>query len=89
MTWTPGLVFDIAYLGILGSVVAIYVMNRYQKDTTPTKAVVIYALEPVFTVTFGYIFLREMLGPKQIAGGLLILAGVVISELWAVHLRRR
>jgi len=83
--WTANLFVGIAYLGVMGSVVAIYVMNRFQKDTTPTKAAVIYALEPVFTVLFGYLILREGLAPCQILGGLLILAGVVVSELWAIR----
>jgi drug/metabolite transporter (DMT)-like permease len=85
IVWNGKLFFALAYLGILGSVVAIFLMNRYQKETSPTKAVLIYALEPVFTVIFGYIFLAEILQPYQIAGGFLILAGVVVSELWMLR----
>ena len=81
--WNGHLFFAIGYLSILGSVVAVYVMSRFQKDTTPTKAVIIYALEPLFSVAFGYLLLKETLDLKMIAGGLLILTGVLTSELWA------
>lgn len=83
--WTGGLFLSMGYLGIIGSVVAIFLMNRFQKETTPTKAVLIYALEPVFTVVFGYIFLAELLAPNQLIGGLFILAGVLVSELWSLR----
>jgi len=81
--WNGHLFFAIGYLSIIGSVVAVYVMSRFQKDTTPTKAVIIYALEPLFSVAFGYLLLKETLDLKMIAGGLLILTGVLTSELWA------
>ena len=81
--WNGHLFFAIGYLSILGSVVAVYVMSRFQKDTTPTKAVILYALEPIFSVAFGCLLLKEALDLKMIAGGLLILAGVLTSELWA------
>jgi drug/metabolite transporter (DMT)-like permease len=85
VVWNGGLLLAMAYLGIVGSVVAIYLMNRFQKDTTPTKAVLIYALEPVFTVIFGYLFLTELLAVNQLIGGALILGGVIVSELWSLR----
>ena len=47
------------YLSVFGSVVAIFLMNRYQKGTTPVRAVIIYALEPVLAVVSGWLFLGE------------------------------
>jgi len=88
VVWNGHLFFAIGYLSILGSVVAVYVMSRFQKDTTPTKAVILYALEPIFSVAFGCLFLKETLDLKMIGGGLLVLAGVLTSELWAPRRRR-
>lgn len=81
---SAGLLVAIGYLSVAGSVVAVYLMSRFQKETSPTRAVIIYALEPLFAVLFGFLLLGENLGPSQIAGGLTILGGVLISESWAL-----
>ncbi|MDA3811385.1 MAG: DMT family transporter [Spirochaetaceae bacterium] len=79
---TADFIYSIIYLVILGSVFCLYIMNLYQKDTTPMKAVLIYSLEPVFGVIFAIILLNESFSIREIAGSLLILCGVLISELW-------
>ena len=79
--WSPPFLWSIAYLSVLGSVAAIYFMNRFQRDTTPTKAVIIYAMEPVFSVLVAAVVLSETLGLNEIAGGCLIITGVIVSEL--------
>lgn len=75
-------IFSIVYLVVLGSVFCLYMMNLYQKDTTPMRAVLIYSLEPVFGVIFAIILLGESFSSKEIIGSALILTGVLISELW-------
>ena len=83
------LLFTLGYLAVAGSVIAVYIMNRFQRESTPTRAVLIYALEPVFTVAFGYLILRESLEREQFLGGALILAGVIVSELWRLRPSKR
>jgi len=56
---SPQFIYSILYLVILGSVICLYMMNLYQKDTTPMRAVLIYSLEPVFGVIFAIILIRE------------------------------
>lgn len=73
--------FALLYLASLGSVGAIYIMNKFQKETTPTKAVIIYALEPVFAVILGFLFLKEGLKIVEMTGAALILGGVMVSEV--------
>ena len=79
---TKDLIFSLLYLVILGSVVCLYVMNIYQKDTTPMRAVLIYALEPVFGVIFAMLLISERFSGREMLGSSLILAGVLVSELW-------
>ncbi|MEW5814571.1 MAG: DMT family transporter [Spirochaetota bacterium] len=81
---TPGFFISIGYLSLFGTVLAIYLMNKFQKDTTPTKAVIIYSLEPVFSILFGAIFIGEPLSLKLLTGGALVLSGVLLSELWFI-----
>jgi drug/metabolite transporter (DMT)-like permease len=42
---------------------------------------IILALEPVFAALFAAWLLGERLGRRGVAGGLLVLAGIVVSEL--------
>jgi len=81
---TPTFLLSIAYLVILGSVFCLYMMNLYQKDTTPMRAVLIYSLEPVFGVIFAIILLGEGFSSREVVGALLILGGVLLSELWEI-----
>jgi drug/metabolite transporter (DMT)-like permease len=59
----------------------ITVQNRMQKDTTATKASVIYTMEPVFAGVFSYLILGEVLGSVGMVGAGLILSGMLCSEL--------
>jgi drug/metabolite transporter (DMT)-like permease len=84
---TPRLVFRtqsvlvLLYLTLLATLVTTWVQTRFQKDTTPTRAVVIFSVEPVIASGVAYLLLGESLGVLGILGGALIIAGVLISEL--------
>jgi len=71
----------ILYLTIMATIVTTYVQTRYQKDTTPTRAVVIFSIEPVFAAVSAYLVLGENIGAPGIFGGTLIVGGVLLSEL--------
>ncbi len=83
------LILSIGYLSILGSAVAIYLINRFQKYTSPTKAVIIYSLEPLFSVLLGIIILNESKSTAKFSGMALIIGGILISELWEKIRERR
>jgi drug/metabolite transporter (DMT)-like permease len=57
------------------------VQTKYQKETTPTRAVLIFTVEPVWASIIAYIVLGEQLGALGILGGALIIGGVLASEL--------
>ncbi len=78
---TQDFVFSLFYLVVFGSAAAIFIMNRYQKGTTPVRAVVIYAMEPVLAVLSGWILLGEKIGFYGILGGGVIIGGVLVSEI--------
>lgn len=77
----PELLSWLLYLTVVATVVAIYVQTKYQKETTPTRAAVIFSVEPVIAAVFAYLVLGEVMGLLGILGGGLILAGVLVSEL--------
>ncbi len=80
---TAALVWALFYLGVLGTAGALGLQTRFQKDTTPIRATIIFALEPVFAAGFGVVVGGQALSPAELAGGAIILAGLLLSELWA------
>lgn len=86
-TPTPSSFFAIGYLAILATVVTLYVQTRYLRDSTPTRAVLIFTLEPLWAAILGFIFLHEVLGPWGIMGGSLIIGGILFSQLYDVTVK--
>jgi drug/metabolite transporter (DMT)-like permease len=77
---TNVLIGMLLYMGICGTIVTTYVQTRFQKDTTPTRAVIIYTIEPVITSVLAYFLINELLGSIGIIGGALIIGGILVSE---------
>jgi len=72
--------WTIAYLTIVATVVALFVQTKYQKDTTPTRAAIIFSVEPVIASVFAYVLLGEVVGWFGVLGGGLIISGLLVSE---------
>lgn len=70
-----------AFTGILATSLAFFLQSRAQRATTPTHTALIFAAEPVFAGLFSFLLVGEVLGPRQVAGCLLILAGMLAAEL--------
>jgi len=73
--------FSIAYLTAFATILTISLQTRFQKETTPTRAVIIFSIEPVFASIIAWWLLSEHLGDLGILGAALIIAGVLVSEL--------
>ena len=57
-------------------------MQAWAQQFTPaTHAALIFTLEPVFGWLTSFLYLKERLDTRSGAGALLILAGVLVSEL--------
>lgn len=82
ISFDGNLIWALFYLAFFGSFLCLSLMNRFQKDVTPVKAVIIYSMEPVFAVLFGMLFLAEGFTPAEWAGAALIIGGVLFSDLW-------
>ncbi len=76
---TPDALGALAALAIGSTAIAIYLQNRFQSRTTPTRAAVIYAAEPVFAAGFAALYLAEPLGPRMLGGGAVILCGILLA----------
>lgn len=70
-----------AYLAVAATILTGYVMTRYQRDTTPTRAAIIYSVEPVWASAMAALVLGERLTPVGMVGAAIILCGVLLSSL--------
>ncbi len=75
-----GFIAELLYLTIFATVITMWIQNRFQGETTPTRAAVIFAFEPVVAAIFAYAVRGEVLGALGILGGAIILAGLLLSE---------
>jgi len=67
--------------GVLCTAVAFTVQSWAQQFTPATHTALIFTTEPVFAWLTSFIYLKERLGLRAGVGALLILGGVLVSEL--------
>lgn len=72
----------IGFLSLIGTVGALGIQTVVQSRTTPIRATTIYALEPVFAAMFGRLLLAERMSAVEITGAVVIVTGVLVSQLW-------
>jgi len=80
---TGRLVFAIIVTAIFATGVAFGIQLWAQQYTPPAHTALIFALEPVFAALVSRVVLQEHLGGMVLLGSVLILTGMVISELWS------
>lgn len=73
--------FGLLFTGLVASTFAIGVQTWGQAHTTAVRAALIFSLEPVFAALYSVVAGREALGERELVGGALIVAGVVIAEV--------
>jgi drug/metabolite transporter (DMT)-like permease len=77
----PAVWVAIAITGVLATALAMVLQSVVQRLTPPTHTALILATEPVFAALTSYLYLGEILSPRAILGALMMLAGMVLSEL--------
>jgi drug/metabolite transporter (DMT)-like permease len=78
-----------AFLGIMASAFAFAVQTTVQRYTTVVHTSLIFTLEPVFAALFGYILQGDRLGPIALTGAIMIILGMLSSELGPFLMGRR
>jgi len=66
--------------GIVATALGFAVQTFAQKQIPPTRAAVIFALESVFVLVFGYVFAGDRLSAFQLLGAAVMMAAVGLSE---------
>ncbi len=74
--WMP-----VLYAGVMSCGVAYTLQVIAQKNIAPTVASLLMSLESVFSVLAGWILLGQRLSGKELAGCVLVFAGIVLAQL--------
>lgn len=74
-------VFAVLFTALICTAAAFSIQAWAQQFTPPTHTALIFALEPVFAAMTSYFLLGERLGIRGTIGAILILSGILISEL--------
>ena len=77
--------YEILYAGVLSGGAAFVLQLFGQKHISPAPAAIIMSLEGVFATISAWIILNQILGFNNIIGCLLILFGVLISQLLPIY----
>ena len=80
VAWGGTFLCSVLYLGSIGAVGTFLGQTWAQRQMSATHAAIIFTLEPVFAALLAAWFLGERLGPRGATGGVLVLAGIIVSE---------
>lgn len=79
MRWTPTAIVSLLYLALIGSALAFAVFYWLIKRIEVTKAQLLIFANTLVAVTLGHLVLGEEFGWRALAGGGVILVGLVVS----------
>jgi drug/metabolite transporter (DMT)-like permease len=83
-----GSILAMIYLSVFATFIAMRAQTFFQKDSTPVRAAVIFSIEPVLAAIIAWQLLDERMTMVSVLGGVIIVGGVLISELSGALLRR-
>ncbi|MFC1841350.1 DMT family transporter [Thermodesulfobacteriota bacterium] len=79
--WDSWLIFYLFILGVLATGTAFFIQGWAQQYSNPNHTALIFSLEPVFATLFAFIILDQSFSAKEWAGGILMLTGIIVSEI--------
>jgi len=73
----------LGFCRICATALVLILQARYQQYVPATQVMFIYSLEALFAALFSFILLHEHFSLQSLCGGLLMLASIVLNELYA------
>jgi len=80
--FTNNLLVGLLYTSIFTTLITTVMQTKYQKLISPTKAGIIFSLEPVFAAIITFFLLHEEITNLGYIGAGIIFTGLIISELY-------
>ncbi len=79
---TDYLIFGLIYTALFATLITTAILTKFQKIVTPTKAAIVYSLEPIFASVLAFFLLNEKITNFGFVGAVLIISGLFASELY-------
>jgi drug/metabolite transporter (DMT)-like permease len=73
-------ILGLLYTAIPATLIATFLGNKWQKETTPIRAALLITFEQPAAVIFAIIFLKDSFSFLQLIGGVLMITGILFSE---------
>lgn len=86
---TPEAIGSIIYCAIFPTVICFTLQNSFQRYVTPTRAGLVYTLDPVWSLLAGFFVLGERLMPMEWLGCGLIFMAALVPLLYRYLIERR
>lgn len=86
--FSVGSIGAVLYLAFFASTIAIFVQSKYQRETTPTKAAIIFTMEPIFAAIIAYFVLSEVMTGIEVLGAAIMFSGLLFSEIYAAKFHK-
>jgi drug/metabolite transporter (DMT)-like permease len=77
----PRIVVGLAGLVLVSTILAMVLITRFQPDLDPSRAAILYTLEPAFAAVFALLLQGERFAGGKLAGCLVLLAANVVVEV--------
>ena len=82
ITLNNEVIVAILYTTLFATILTTTLQTKFQRAVTPTRASIIFSMEPLFASVTAYFFINEKLSNFGIAGAAFIFLGILTSELW-------
>jgi drug/metabolite transporter (DMT)-like permease len=77
---TPGVIGAVLYAGFLAAGISNVIVSNGIKVVGPTRTAAYQFLVPALAVVLAFLFLAEPIRPGQVVGGVVIIAGVLVTR---------
>ncbi|MBV8802407.1 MAG: EamA family transporter [Gammaproteobacteria bacterium] len=74
-------IFALLYCAIFATLIVFYLQAKYQKQTSASKAALIFCAEPIFAVLYSWIFFSENAPLNTLIGGIIIVASIALPDV--------
>jgi drug/metabolite transporter (DMT)-like permease len=78
-------VFALLYCAIFATLIVFYLQAKYQRQTTASKAALIFCAEPIFAVLYSWIIFSENPSFNTLVGGAIILGSIALPDLFKLY----
>ncbi len=89
LAWHPAFLAPLLLTATLATVLALSLINAFQKEVPPVRAAVLYALEPVWAALAALALGMQEPGAWLLAGGLALLSGNLLANRGPARRRER